>query len=165
MIYRVCLAYADLLLPTRMSLRVWGVARLSNDPIGLLLPRCGGNPCLLQFRSIPDPQVWDRYGIKTIGGVFLAGALCTFQDLKASFNVPGWINFRCMQLRHAAQAQFPSPPNLSMDPIEKLLAQESLTKSLSTLYLALLSMNLPRWKTLWEKWKANLPDLDREDLG
>lgn len=59
----------------------------------------------------------------------------------AKFKLPGWMFFRYFQLRRAAKAQFPIPPNLTMDPIEELLAQESLFKPLSALYLNLLCVD------------------------
>lgn len=61
------------------------------------------------------------------------------------------------------RAQFPRPVALAMDPIEELLAQESLTKPLSSLYLSLLSLESPKMERLWEAWKADIPSLERED--
>lgn len=52
--------------------------------------------------------------------------------------------FQYLQLCHAARAQFPVSPSLAMDPIEELLAQESLSKLLSGLYLTLLSVESPK---------------------
>lgn len=43
-----------------------------------------------------------------------------------------------------------------MHPIEKLLAQELLSKPLSALYLVLLSVD-PKMERLWDLWKADLP--------
>lgn len=71
--------------------------------------------------------------------------------------------FRYHQLRHAARAQFPGPIVLSMDPIEELLAQESLSKPLSSLYMSLLSLDSPRLESLWEAWRTDIPTLERED--
>lgn len=50
-----------------------------------------------------------------------------------------------------------------MDLIDELLAQGSLSKPLSAFYLALLSVDSPKMERLWGLWKADLPDLDRED--
>lgn len=62
-----------------------------------------------------------------------------------------------------AQAQFPDTPILAMDPIEEYVAQESLSKPLFSLYLDLLSLDSPRMDRLWEGWRADLPDLDKEN--
>lgn len=40
---------------------------------------------------------------------------------------------------------------LEADPIEHFLAQESLTESLSALYLALLSVQSPKMDRLWDQ--------------
>lgn len=70
--------------------------------------------------------------------------------------------FRYYQLRHAARAQFPLSISLKADPIEVILAQETLKKTLSTLYLALLGVDSPKMNALWEKCQTDIPSLDRE---
>lgn len=50
-----------------------------------------------------------------------------------------------------------------MYPIEELFPQESLSKSLSSLYLALLSEDSPKMGRPWDRWETDLPGLDRED--
>lgn len=50
-----------------------------------------------------------------------------------------------------------------MDPIEELLAQEQLKKTLSALYLDLLKTNSTKIDRLWDQWRTDIPDLDRED--
>lgn len=72
--------------------------------------------------------------------------------------------FRYLQLHHATRAQFPTPPRLTMDPIEELLAQEQLQKPLSALYLDLLRIDSTKVDRLWDQRKTDIPDLDREDL-
>lgn len=48
---------------------------------------------------------------------------------------PMGMMFGYYQLRHAFRAQFPTPPVLQTDVVEELLAQETLNKPLSALYL------------------------------
>lgn len=54
------------------------------------------------------------------------GTLLTYPELSRSFHLPGWMYFRCVQLRHAARAQFPSQPLLQLDTVETVLLQEGL---------------------------------------
>lgn len=89
------------------------------------------------------------------------GILLSFRDLAVKYNFPIWMIFRYYQLSHAARAQFCILPSLKADPIEELLAQESLDKPLS-LYLALLRVDSPKMEALWEKWQMDIPTLDRE---
>lgn len=60
------------------------------------------------------------------------------------------------------RTQFPMVPSLKADTIEELLVQKSLSKPLSTLYLALLKVDSPKMEALWEKWRVDIPSLDRE---
>lgn len=61
----------------------------------------------------------------------------------------------------APSSQTP-PPTLETNPIEDLLAQESLSKLLSALYLALLSVQSSKMDSLWKQWHADIHALDRE---
>lgn len=72
------------------------------------------------------------------------------------------MQFRYYQLCHAAQSHFPVCPVLETDPVEDLLAQEQLSKPLSTLCMTLLCMESLKMGKLWEKWSADIPTLDRE---
>lgn len=98
------------------------------------------------------------------------GPVCTWGsrwnnvDLSQLIRIPKkWMIFRYFQLRHEVRAQFSTPLNLRMDPIEKLLAQDSLLKPLSALYLDLLSVDSPKMDHLWDRWKADIPNLDSEN--
>lgn len=165
LVYRGQRVYPALSHPTRTTLRVWTVARRRfhhPDRWSPVTPS-SGNPNLPHLCSIPDPQLWARYGIKTLRDVMEVGTLLSFAALSANFHLPGSITFRYFQMRHAIRAQFTSPPNLKVDPIEELQAQESLSKPLSALYFYLLSADSPRMTTLWDKWKNDIPNLDRED--
>lgn len=69
-----------------------------------------------------------------------------------------FVIFNCaMQL----ELNFWNRPLLATDPIDDLLAQESLFKPLS--YLVLLSVEPSKMEKLWEAWRADIPTLDRED--
>lgn len=61
--------------------------------------------------------------------------------------------------------RFAASPCLVMDPIKELLAQDSLAKHLSALHFSLLSIDSPKMERLWEQWRADLPDLNREGIG
>lgn len=101
--------------------------------------------------------------VKTLRDVISVGTFLSFSELRGKFKLQGWMYFHCLQLRHAARAQFPNPLSLTMDPIEELLDQVSLLKPLSALYLAFLSVDSPGMERLWVMWKADLFALDRED--
>lgn len=96
----------------------------------------GGNPNLLQFCTLPDPQIWARYGIRSLGIVMPMGVLLSFTELSLKFHLPAWMQFWNLQLQHAAR--YPQLPLLKDDPIEELLSPGDLEKPLSTLYGALL---------------------------
>lgn len=91
------------------------------------------------------------------------GRLLSFRDISSKFQLPRWMFFLYPQLRHAARAQFSQPPIMAMDPIEEHLAQGSLPKPLSSLYLALLSLDTSKMDSSWEAWKEDIPSLDREN--
>lgn len=162
--YRGPSAYSLLPGPTRMTLKVWAVARkrfLCPCQYSPFTP-LWGNPSLPHFKTIPDPQLWARFGIKVLKDIIHSGALLLFQELAEKFGLPSRMIFRYYQLRHAARAQFTNPIHLKPDPIEETLAQEILKKTLSTLYLALLETDSPKMHSLWAKWQADIPSLNRE---
>lgn len=84
-----------------------------------------GNPALLHFRTIPDPQLWARYGIKLLKDIVSAGALVPFQDLVGRRGLPAGMLFHYYQLQHVFRAQFPTPPDFEADVVEELLALET----------------------------------------
>lgn len=73
----------------------------------------------------------DNFGFTTLNHIFKDGSLLTFDQLKQGFNLPNWMFFRYMQLRHAFRAQFPNPITLESHPIEHLL----ISKNASSIYL------------------------------
>lgn len=122
-----------------------------------------GKPNLSHFRTILDPQVWARFGIKTLREIMSEGALLTFSQLSRLHDLPGWMYFCYAQLRHAARAQFPEPPLLQLDPVEDLLSCSGLEKPLSALYGTLLTIDYPKMDKLLDMWKLDISTLDRED--
>lgn len=84
-------------------------------------------------------------------------------DLIHKFQLPQWMRFRYLQLRHVARAQFPQLPLLQADPIEDLVSPGDLDNTLWTLYIALLGTDSPKMEGLWKVWQSDLPSLDRED--
>lgn len=162
--YRGPKAYCGIPGPTRATWRVWEAARRRYLRPGQLSPAhpLWGNPRLKHFRMIPDPQVWARYGVTLLEHVMSGGQLLSLHELTAKFGLPRWMGFRYLQLGHAARAQFPQTPLLQTDPIEDLLSPGDLSKPLSSLYNALLGRDSPKINELWEKWRADIPSLDRE---
>lgn len=161
LVYRGSAAYSSLPAPTKVALRVWMVARRRFHHPNQWSPFFSvvGEPSLPHFRMLPDPQLGARFGIKVLKDIMPAGELLSFRDLAIKYRLPGWMIFQYYQLRNAAKAQFPTVPSLKADAIEELLAQESLDKPLSTLYLALLRVDSPKMDALWEKMKDQYSEL------
>lgn len=120
------------------------------------------NPSLAHIRLVPGPQVWARFGIQRLKDIMHTGMLLPFKDLLASFRLQRWMYFRYLQKQHAVRSQFPDLSMFATDKIEGLLAQESLTKPSSALYVTLLRVKSPKMDRLWEQWQADIPTLDRE---
>lgn len=164
LVYRGSSACPLLPAPTVVTLRVWAMARRRFLHPNQRSPFCPlwGNPSLHHLRTVPDPQLWARYGIKLLKDVLQQGSILPFKTLMDRFSLPVWMQFRYYQLSHAIKAQFPLIPNLTMDPVEELLAQEFLDKIMSTLYFTLIHKESPKMEALWNKWKTDFPELDRE---
>lgn len=167
LVYRGVGTYSEIFDPTRTTLRVWAAARHRFLRVERWAPvqPLWGNPNLAHFRMILDPQVWIRYDIRTLRDIMPEGVLMTFSQLSRLHNLPGWMFFRYSQLRHAARAQFPEPPLLQLDPIEDLLSRSGLEKPLSALYGTLLTTESPKMDKRWDRWKLDIPTLDKGGLG
>lgn len=165
LVYRGVGAYRDPPIPTRATIKVWIAAQRRFLLAGRWSPvqPLWGNPNLPHFRSIPDPPVWARFGIKTLRDIMPTGTLMSFSQLTRKYGLPGWMFFHYAQLRHAARAQFPTPPVLQLDPVENLLSCVDLKKPLLALYGILLPIDSLKMDRLWEQWKADIPALERED--
>lgn len=111
LVYRGVGADRDLPATTRATIKAWIAARrrfFQADRWSPVQP-LWGSPNLPHFRSIPDPQVWERFGIKTLSDIMPTGTLLSFSQLTRKYALPGWMLFRYAQLRYAASAQFPTP--------------------------------------------------------
>lgn len=151
----------------KMVLRAWSGAagprvadpqvRSPNTPLWI-------NPSLPEFYSIPDPVLWASRGIRYLHTICENGALLTFDQLKARFNLPNVYFFQFLQLRHAYRAQFgDSPLTLYQSNMESLLRQETLNKPLSTIYKALQPTVHHGLERLRDFWVSELPEFDGED--
>lgn len=83
LVYRGSRAFPGIPPPSRMTVRVWEVARRIFLRPGRWLLYCPlwGNPNLSHFPLLPDPQLWAHFGVKTLRGIFSAGTLLLFPDL------------------------------------------------------------------------------------
>lgn len=88
-------AYEDLPAPTRAIIKIWIAARrrFSQVDRGSLVQPFWGNPNLPHFRSMPDPQVWARFGIKTLRDIMPTGILLTFSQLGIMLYLDGCFSF------------------------------------------------------------------------
>lgn len=91
LVYRGHRAYDNLPQPTKTTLKTWAVARW-----GLVSPRSWspfcplwGNPNLPHIRTVPDPQIWARHGIKTLRDIITVGAILPFTTLQTKYQLPG----------------------------------------------------------------------------
>lgn len=89
LVYRDSGAYADLPPRTRTTPKVWVVARKRFRKQNAWSPfqPLWGNPSLPHF-TIPDPQVWTKYGLKALRDIMPTGMLLTYKDLSTKFNLP-----------------------------------------------------------------------------
>lgn len=84
-----------------------------------------GNPLPKHCYQVPDPQLWASKGIITLKHIFTEGSL-SFSVLREKYAIPASMAFAYYQLRHATQAQLPSPITLQTDPTERLLVLKNL---------------------------------------
>lgn len=146
LIYRGPRAYRFILGPAFITWRIWKAAMRRFSISGQMLPAqlLWGNPGLPHLRTMQDPQLWARYGVRTIRDIMPTCTLLSFSQLSQRFDLPDWMLFRYFQLRHAVGAQFPLSPTVKADPIEEMLTPGDLDKLLSLLYDALLCTDIPR---------------------
>lgn len=67
-------------LPMKTMLKVWDAVskQLVRPDVGFPTTPLWGNPHLPHFRTIPDPVVWAKYGIITLGDIVSQGQLLSF---------------------------------------------------------------------------------------
>lgn len=158
LVNRGCRAYADFPLPTRTTLRVWVVVRRRFGHLNrwYLFTPLWGNPRLFYSSALfLNLRCGPGMALKLLGMCSWRGP-CTPSRISRP-------NFTCLVGRISDTYNYvmllvPSsrPTNLSMDPIEELSAQESLYKSLLTLYLALLSLESPKMDRNPPRWIGSI---------
>lgn len=92
------------------------------------------------------------------------GVLCTFTDLKETYNLPSSIHFLYLQLSHAVVAQgWSSEWHLSLTPVFSLIRDAASSKGfISKCYAILLQSVLKHPLKVREKWEADIGQLDGE---
>lgn len=90
LVYRGAGAYADVPAPTKTTLQVLVAARWWFMVEGHWSPvqPLWGNPRLAHLRLVPAPQVWARYGVRTLWDIIPEGSLLTFAQLAWLFLPP-----------------------------------------------------------------------------
>lgn len=151
--------------PMKTTIKVWDTVNAKLGTQNALSPvtPLWGNPRLSHFRSIPDPVIWARYGIVTLGDIVSQGQLITFDDLKSRKDLPNQMFFRFLQLRHAFRSQFPNPITLWMSDLEAELRAPEGTKLLSFIYNKLALLDTSRVSQLLTTWQHDIPDLTEDD--
>lgn len=126
----------------RTTVRVWKQVSKHIEELQTFSPHIPlwGNSSLPHLRTVPDPQVWTRHGVKTLRHVMPEGRLLPFEGLKDKFGLPPWMYFRYLQLRHALRAQFPDPIKVEPYSVERLLTSHIIDRTLSSIYLRLTCM-------------------------
>lgn len=149
----------------RTTLRVWETVKAKVEQPNSWSPwtPLWGNPRLPHFRSILDPMIWARYGVKTLADITSASGLCTFDVLKRDRGVPNHMFFRYLQLRHAYRAQFPFPITLETNRIEHMLSLEEDLKPLSVVYSDLAGLDTSKVTQLFSRWQTHVPSLAGDD--
>lgn len=94
-----------------------------------------GNHGLPHLRSVPDPNVWDRFGILNIEHIMPEGHLLSYNVLKTTFHLTLWMFFRYLQLCHPVSSQFPNIPTVTSHTVELFLTSSNADRILSSLYL------------------------------
>lgn len=136
LVFRGVKAHPNLTTLMRTTITVWHRARATYCSPGTISPHTPqwGNPNLPHFRSVPDPQVWASRSVVGLKHLVMEGRLSAFSELKMKYNLPNWMFFHFLQVRHAFQHQFPSGVALESDPVERLLTNKILTVPLSAIY-------------------------------
>lgn len=149
----------------KTTVRVWGQVSgyLNNRNAVSPYTPLWGNPKLPHFQSIPDPQVWARYEIRTIRHIFKDDRLMSFTELKGKYHLPSWMFFRYVQLSHAARAQFPNGIVIATHSVESLLTVTDIDRILSSIYIRLTCKDTSTLTPLFTKWQLDIPELTEED--
>lgn len=122
-----------------------------------------GNPELPRLRTVPDPQIWARYRVKTLRDIMPGGRFLPFSELKSTFSLPPWMFFQFMQLQHATRAQFPELVTLSPHSVEQLLTACNIDRTLSSIYFRLTCAGSNGVDRAFTAWQRDIPSLTEED--
>lgn len=60
--------------------------------------------------------LWANRGVVGLKHLVTEGRLSTFSELKVKYDLPNWMFFRFLQVRHAFQHHFPGGVTLESDP-------------------------------------------------
>lgn len=147
--------------PMKTTLMAWKQVTHLLSELNTISPHTllWGNPSLPHLRSIPDPQVGARFQITKLKQIMSGGRLLPLAELKWQFNLPPWMYFRYVQLRHAIKAQFPDGMVLAVHSVESLLIDHPL----SSIYLRLTCKAAGSTTRLFEAWQRDIPALTEED--
>lgn len=117
-------AHPRITTPIHVTVRVWGQVSTAVNEANTISPHTPlwGNPQLSHFQWIPDLNLWAMYGIKKLQHIMPEGRL-PFNTFRATFNLPTWMFFCYLQLRHAAQSQFPDMITVAPHVVERFLYQ------------------------------------------
>lgn len=92
-----------------------------------------------------------------------AGVLLPFPELWETFQLPLWMLFRYMQLKHAAQVQFPRVVTIMPHVAERFLTSQNADRILSSIYVRLTYGDSDGKSPLFRSWKADIPSLSEEE--
>lgn len=122
-----------------------------------VIPHCHTSNLFRTHRSGPCT------GLRTSCHIFKEGRLLSFTELKRKYQLPPWMFFRFVQLRHAARAQFPDGIDLATHSVESLLTATDIDRTLSSIYLRLTCKDTSKMLPLFAKWQLDIPELTEED--
>lgn len=134
LVYRVPGSTTQITTPMRTTVLVWRqVSRLLAEPQTFFpYTPLWGNPLMSHLGTVPDPQLWPRYGVRTLRDIMPEGRLLSFGELKGRFVLPPWMYFRFLQLRHGIRAQFPGPITVEPHSVERFLTTRIIDRMLSS---------------------------------
>lgn len=164
-VYRGVKACPQAMILMRTTVQVWERVTAAVKADNTVSPHTPlwGNPKLSHFRSVPDPSVWARFGVVKLQQIMPNGVIHCFRELKETFQLPSWMLFCYLQLKHASQAQFPTPISVIQHVVERFLISRGVDRVLSSLYLHLTCDNSEGPSPLFHAWKADIPSLTEEE--
>lgn len=123
------------------------------------------NNHLLEFRNVPDPNIWAKHRIIYLHQVMTNERPKSFQTLKEEYSIPQHMVFIYLQLCHALRAQFRDNATTLEHPqvLDVIMGPEP-QKLISNLYY---TIRLPRITTVIQKakieWEKDVGDISNTD--